>query len=142
MQHTIAQSVPVGVRDWVIGQAVSGGHDWQRTLAFPVLANNNGYLRFNIEGRETQGCLARNTPFFQHYAEFIQDRLLELHVDSTSLPLVRKRLPFPTAREGTSGSSLIFWKRMSHSVIKKMGRVDAYNESESPSAIETGFRES
>jgi len=57
LQNAIARSVPVTVRDAVVNRSIVDGHDWSRTPGFAVLADANGYLRFNLAQREKAGML-------------------------------------------------------------------------------------
>jgi hypothetical protein len=45
------------VRDAVVNRSIVNGHDWSRTPGFAVLADANGYLRFNLAQREKAGML-------------------------------------------------------------------------------------
>lgn len=57
VQHLIADAVPAAIRDWVVDRSLAGGRDWSRTPGFPLHADLNGYVRFNIRGRERDGML-------------------------------------------------------------------------------------
>jgi predicted AlkP superfamily phosphohydrolase/phosphomutase len=113
IQHVIAQAVSVQIRDWVVGRATSGGYDWRRTPAFALLADYNGYLRFNMTGREKLGCLIRNTPFFDRYAEFVRNCFLELHRQDNGLPLVQEVVTsqnvFPGIRSHLLPDLIVTW---------------------------------
>lgn len=56
-QNLVGQTVPVWVRDWVVTRQISSGYDWSETRCFPLLADYNGYLRWNRRGRERDGSL-------------------------------------------------------------------------------------
>jgi len=88
LQHAIARGVSVRVRDWVVSRATSSGYDWPRTPGFPLLADYNGYLRFNIKGREHQGCLDKSDPRLASYAAFVEQNFRDLQLADTGLPLV------------------------------------------------------
>ena len=57
LQNAIARAVPVAVRDMVVSRQISEGHDWNGTPGIALLADLNGYLRWNLRGRERQGML-------------------------------------------------------------------------------------
>ena len=57
LQNAIARSVPVRVRDAVVNRSIIDGHDWSHTPALAILADANGYLRFNLYQREKHGML-------------------------------------------------------------------------------------
>ncbi|MEN8159924.1 MAG: alkaline phosphatase family protein [Myxococcota bacterium] len=62
LQNTVARAVPVAVRDWVVDRQIRSGHDWSATPGFASLADLNGYLRFNLRGRERKGALEPDGP--------------------------------------------------------------------------------
>jgi predicted AlkP superfamily phosphohydrolase/phosphomutase len=62
LQNAVARAVPVAVRDWVMDRQIRSGHDWPATPGFAALADLNGYLRFNLRGRERFGALAPDGP--------------------------------------------------------------------------------
>jgi len=112
-QHAIAQVVPVEIRDWVVSRATSGGYDWPHTPAFALLADYNGYLRFNIAGREKLGCLTGNTVFFDRYVEFVKNCFLELQRQDMDLPLVKEVIAvqdvFPGMRSRLLPDLVVTW---------------------------------
>lgn len=57
LQHAIAERVPTVVRDFVHRQELVGGLNWANTPAFSLQGDVSGYWRFNIAGREAQGCV-------------------------------------------------------------------------------------
>jgi predicted AlkP superfamily phosphohydrolase/phosphomutase len=59
LQHAVAGAVPVAVRDLVVNRQISSGHDWRRTPGIALLADLNGYLRWNLRGRERGECWKR-----------------------------------------------------------------------------------
>jgi len=87
VQNAIARAVPVAVRDAVVSRQVSGGHDWGRTPGLALLADLNGYLRWNLVGRERRGMLAPGTPEQVRYIETVVAALRDLRTDDGD-PLV------------------------------------------------------
>ena len=79
LQNAIAQAVPVGVRDWVVSRAMTAGYEWNRTPAFPLLADYNGYLRFNLKDRESSGCLQAGGPNHLRYQKWLKEKFRGLH---------------------------------------------------------------
>jgi predicted AlkP superfamily phosphohydrolase/phosphomutase len=69
LQNAIARAVPVAVRDAVVSRQVSAGHDWARTPGLALLADLNGYLRWNLRGREARGILEPDGPEHRRYVE-------------------------------------------------------------------------
>ena len=81
VQNAIARAVPVAVRDAVVSRQISGGHDWGRTPGLALLADLNGYLRWNLRGRERRGMLAPGTTEQVRYIEGLMGALRDLRVD-------------------------------------------------------------
>ena len=88
-QNTIAQAVPVSVRDMVVNRSIVGGHDWQRTPGLDLLADLNGYLRFNIRGREGQGALEPGSDALARYVESIRECFQSFRLAGSRERLVR-----------------------------------------------------
>ncbi len=85
-QNAIANMVPLKVRDAVIDRSFTSGHDWLHTPGLALRGDNNGYVRFNLRGRERQGMLAPGSPTLAHYEELIRELLSSLRAsDGTSL---------------------------------------------------------
>ena len=75
VQNAIARAVPVGVRDAVVSRQITGGHDWARTPGLALLADLNGYLRWNLRGRERLGVYA---PQAAEQIRYIEEVVREL----------------------------------------------------------------
>ena len=71
LQNLVAQHVPVGLRDWVVAREKVGGLDWSRTPGFALLADYNGYVRFNQRGRERHGFI-NGSEAMERYRSLIQ----------------------------------------------------------------------
>jgi predicted AlkP superfamily phosphohydrolase/phosphomutase len=89
VQDAVARAVPVAARDFVVDRSISAGHDWRRTLGFDVLSDLNGYLRFNVRGRERRGALDPGSELFPRYADWVRACFAELHAEPGGSPLVR-----------------------------------------------------
>ncbi len=116
LQHAIARAVSVRVRDWVVSRATSSGYNWSRTPGFALLADYNGYLRFNIKGREIQGCLYKDDPQLASYAAFVEQNFRELLQPDTGLPVVHDVVAaqsvFPGDRSQLLPDIIITWRNM------------------------------
>ncbi len=75
LQHAIAHRVPVWVRDWVVSRAVDAGHKWESTPGIALLADLNGYLRFNVRGREVKGFLDDGGAQHEEYRSWLVSNL-------------------------------------------------------------------
>ena len=86
VQNLIAQSVPLGVRDYVMNRSLTAGHDWSNTPALAVRGDVNGYVRFNIRGRERDGLLEdADRPA---YEQLLTECMLSLKSIETGNPIV------------------------------------------------------
>ena len=101
LQHAIARRVPVAVRDWVVSRATSGGYDWATTPGLSLLADYNGYIRFNLAGRESQGCLAPGSHEFNRYDKLIDETFSSLVTEPDAQPLVAKVVNLQSRLQGS-----------------------------------------
>jgi hypothetical protein len=111
LQNTIARSVPVGVRDFVVNRSVTAGHDWSKTPGFALLADLHGYFRFNLRGRERDGSLDRASADFERYKQFVYDTFASLIVTATGQPPVNEISfdGFPGARQDHLPDAIFTW---------------------------------
>jgi predicted AlkP superfamily phosphohydrolase/phosphomutase len=112
LQNTIARSVPVAVRDAVVNRSIVDGHDWSRTPGFPVLADANAYLRFNLEGREQAGMLKPGSDEQARYRDLLLRCLRSFHLESGQA-LVQELLvadkDFPGSRSHHLPDIIVTW---------------------------------
>src|SRR5262249_54770746 len=92
MQNAIGQAVPVAVRDMVVNRATTAGYDWSRTPGLAVLADLNGYLRFNLRGREKLGAVEAGSESFAQYVEGLRDCFQGFRIAASGEPLVKDLL--------------------------------------------------
>jgi predicted AlkP superfamily phosphohydrolase/phosphomutase len=78
MQSTIANMVPQRVRDAVVDRSYTSGRDWRYTPGLALRADNNGYIRFNLAGRESQGMLKPGSASLARYSDLIRESFLSL----------------------------------------------------------------
>ena len=57
LRRALTNAVPKPVRDSLMTRWTTGGTDWSRTRAFTLRADLNGYIRFNLQGRERLGIV-------------------------------------------------------------------------------------
>jgi predicted AlkP superfamily phosphohydrolase/phosphomutase len=88
IQERIALAVPESVRDWVIDRATRGALDWDRTPGFAVPTGGEGYVRFNIAGREREGCLPGSGPLYQRYVDAVRNGFRSLREAESGEPVV------------------------------------------------------
>ena len=113
LQHAIARSVPVGVRDWVVSREVTGGLDWNRTPGFALRSDLHSFVRLNVAGRERLGILERSSERFHRYIDHVTKSLLALRAVGTDAPIVRDVLllqeVFPGSRQHLLPDLLVRW---------------------------------
>jgi predicted AlkP superfamily phosphohydrolase/phosphomutase len=113
LQNAIAQGVPVPVRDWVVSRATTAGYDWHRTPGFPLLADYNGYIRFNLKDRESSGCLQAGGSDHLRYQKRIEEGFRALRTANSGVPLVSELVApakvFPGGRSDMLPDLIITW---------------------------------
>jgi hypothetical protein len=87
MQYSLAYILGERIQDWVINRALTGGFDWAKTPSFRMLSGGEGYVRFNIKGREAKGIFDRDGEEFRRYARWLKERLAEIEVGDSAGPL-------------------------------------------------------
>ena len=78
LQSGIANMVPQRVRDAVVDRSYTSGYDWSCTPGLALRADNNGYLRFNLVGREKQGMLEPDSASFARYNDLVRESFMSL----------------------------------------------------------------
>jgi stage V sporulation protein SpoVS len=89
LQYMVARAVPVEVRDWVVARAYVAGTDWSRMPAFALPAGGEGFIRYNLAGREVQGMLEQGGEQHQRYEKWLKENFFALKVVGTDAPLVK-----------------------------------------------------
>jgi predicted AlkP superfamily phosphohydrolase/phosphomutase len=113
LQHAIARAVPVHVRDAVVDRQITGGRIWELTPGLALLADLNGYVRFNLRGRELRGILDPGDESVARYVGWIRECFLSLRTAETGEPLVRdvllSRDQFPGKRSDYLPDAIVTW---------------------------------
>ncbi len=113
LQNAIAKAVPVWVRDWVVSKATSSGYDWKHTPGFALLADYNGYLRFNLQGREAVGCLQPDDNAYQVYKDYLEKNFRDLRISDGAQPLVKELTAtediYPGVRSSLLPDLIVTW---------------------------------
>jgi predicted AlkP superfamily phosphohydrolase/phosphomutase len=132
LQNAIARAVPIRLRDSVANRQVTAGHNWERTPALGLLADLNGYLRFNLKGRERRGILEEDSELFAQYEAWLRRSLMELRIVGNCEPLVSEirfaRETFSGPRSGHLPDVIITWtnKKLATRVSsKRLGQIYA-----------------
>ena len=101
LQHAVARSVPVQVRDWVVEREVTGGLDWSRTPGFALRSDLYSFVRLNLAGRERLGTLEAGSETYRRYVEHVTKSFFGLRTVGTDRPIIRD---IPPAQEIFSGA--------------------------------------
>ncbi len=112
LQNAVAQAVPVAVRDAVVDRQITGGHDWTHTPGLDVLADLNGYIRFNVRGREARGLLDPDGAGVRVYRDWLTACLMSLQTsDGAALvgDVVAAPTVFPGARSRLLPDLVVRW---------------------------------
>jgi predicted AlkP superfamily phosphohydrolase/phosphomutase len=113
LQYRIAKAVPAGARDWVVRRAYCGGLDWTKTFGFALPGSGEGYLRFNLAGREMQGALQRGSERHSRYEKWLTESLLGFRDARTNAPIVKDLVfahdAYPGPRSGYLPDAIILW---------------------------------
>jgi predicted AlkP superfamily phosphohydrolase/phosphomutase len=88
IQNRVAHAVPVSVRDAVVNRSIVAGHDWPRTIGFDLLSDMNGYLRWNLRGREAAGAVDRDGEVLARYSSWVRECFTSLRIAGDGRPLV------------------------------------------------------
>ncbi len=132
LQNAIAQTVSVGVRDWVVSRAATAGYDWRHTPGLSLLADYNGYLRLNLQGREAVGCLRPGDSVYQSYKDWLEKGFFDLRTVDDVQPLVKELVgsadTYPGARSSLLPDFVVTWHdqpRLSCIESEALGRINA-----------------
>ncbi len=113
VQNAIARAVPVRVRDAVVDRQIAGGRVWELTPGLALVADFNGYLRFNLRGREARGMLDPDGETFRRYLDWMRRSFMELRVAGTGERLVKdvllSRDRFPGERSNHLPDAVVTW---------------------------------
>ena len=100
LQYAVARSVPVSMRDWVVGREVTGGVDWAQTQGVALRSDVHSFVRFNIAGREHDGILVDGSDEHRIYKDWVVKNFLALKERGTDAPIVKDVLPAPELLPG------------------------------------------
>ena len=113
IQSWIARAVPVSVRDAVVNRSIVAGHDWSTTVGFDLLSDLNGYLRWNVRGRERDGILQIGSETFDRYNAWVRECFTSLTIAGSGERLVGEvhvtRERFPGRRVDHLPDMVVMW---------------------------------
>ena len=116
LQQGMARHVSQSMRDWVVNRAFSSGLDWQHIPAFRVLSGGQGYIRFNIQGREKMGWLIAGSEQHRQLNTLLKETFSSLQEAHSGKPLVKQILDIEDLYPGPLTSCLpdlsIIWHEL------------------------------
>jgi predicted AlkP superfamily phosphohydrolase/phosphomutase len=116
LQIEIAKRVSQKKRDWVVNRAFTSEMNWDSTLVFHVLSGGQGYMRWNIAGREREGILDTGNPELKEFSKLLQDELYSLTAVGNGKKIVKRITDIPAIYPGPYASQLpdfsIIWEDM------------------------------
>ena len=89
LQYRTASLLGERVQDWVVNHGLVAGRDWGMTPSFPILSGGEGLIRLNVKGREVPGYFEAHSPELARYVGWLCERLSEIKVAATGMPLIR-----------------------------------------------------
>lgn len=102
LQYYLANILGEDVQDWVVNRTLTGGLQWSSTPSFAMLSAGEGFIRFNIKGRERDGYFERDGEELSRYRQWLIDRLFEIRVTGSGeklvLDIADSSVLFPGAR--------------------------------------------
>jgi predicted AlkP superfamily phosphohydrolase/phosphomutase len=88
LRRGLTNSVPAALKNRIMTRWTTGGVNWERTEAFTLRADLNGYIRLNLRGREPRGIVPPEE------ADTLSDRitqgLLSFRDEATGEPLIEE----------------------------------------------------
>lgn len=81
-RNTIKDRLPLVIQDWLTSYWRMGRRDWSKTRAFCLVADMQGYVRFNVRGREAEGIVEPGVGYDRLAAEITEGLLSFVDADS------------------------------------------------------------
>jgi predicted AlkP superfamily phosphohydrolase/phosphomutase len=132
LRRALTNSVPKALKNRIMTRWATGGTQWERTQAFTLRADLNGYIRLNLQGREPQGIVPAAE--FDGLSARIIEGLLSFKDSESGDPLieeiVRSDEVFPPGeRSGRLPDLIVRWSASSgapHRAIQspQLGRIE------------------
>jgi predicted AlkP superfamily phosphohydrolase/phosphomutase len=88
LRRTLTNSVPRVLKNRIMTRWTTGGVQWDRTPAFTLRADLNGYIRLNLRGREPKGVVPPEEA--DGLCARIADGLLTFRDAATGAPLIEE----------------------------------------------------
>lgn len=88
-RNTIKDRLPLPIQDWLTSYWRMGRSDWSKVQAFCLVADLQGYVRFNLRGREAEGIVEPG-PEYERLAATIREGLHSFVDADSGEPLIRE----------------------------------------------------
>ena len=88
VRRALTNSVPQVLKNRIMTRWTTGGMQWDRTPAFTLRADLNGYIRINLQGREPRGIVPPSEA--RGLCDRIQEGLLGFRDADTGGPLIEE----------------------------------------------------
>jgi predicted AlkP superfamily phosphohydrolase/phosphomutase len=88
-RNSLKDRLPLPIQDWLTSYWRMGRVDWSRTRAFCVVADLQGYVRFNLREREAKGIVEPGAEY-EELSKTIKDGLLSFVDADSGEPVVRE----------------------------------------------------
>jgi predicted AlkP superfamily phosphohydrolase/phosphomutase len=109
LRRALTNSVPKPLKNRIMTKWTTGGVQWERTPAFTLRADLNGYIRLNLKGREPRGMVPPEEA--EALSKRITTGLLSFRDADTGEPLIEEVCPsdrvFPVAERSERLPDLI-----------------------------------
>ena len=132
LRRGLTHAVPEVLKNRIMTRWTTGGVNWERTPAFTLRADLNGYIRLNVRGREARGVVAPED--VEPLCARLTEGLLGFRDADTGAPLIeeirRARDVFPHGeRDDRLPDLIVRWEQSSaapHAAVvsERLGRID------------------
>jgi predicted AlkP superfamily phosphohydrolase/phosphomutase len=88
VRRALTNAVPRAIKNRIMTRWTTGGVNWESTPAFTLRADLNGYIRVNLQGRETRGIVPPGD--FDRLCTRISEGLMSYRDGATGDPLIEE----------------------------------------------------
>jgi predicted AlkP superfamily phosphohydrolase/phosphomutase len=88
VRRALTNSVPTALKNRIMTRWTTGGVNWERTRAFTLRADLNGYIRLNLRGREPRGIVPPEE--VEDLSARITQGLLSFRDEASGEPLIEE----------------------------------------------------
>jgi predicted AlkP superfamily phosphohydrolase/phosphomutase len=88
VRRALTNAVPKPITNRIMTRWTTGGVNWERTPAFTLRADLNGYIRLNVQGREPRGIVAPSD--VRALCDRLSDGLMSFRDADTGEPIIEE----------------------------------------------------